>query len=440
MSNFALQLARRFEPRNVAIGLVAVIASFAFLDLVYRHALDSLIAFHLDDSDPAARNSFPAVVMGAMLLGAGALALAVARMRDTAQRGWWRATAAVFIFFAVEESLGIHTWLDRHLDVSWNVVYLPFVTIAAIVWFETIRLMARNRDAQLAFGAGIGGWLLAAVLDAARTGRAEALMVGELVEITAAALFLLGMFSFARSRSLAERPASEDAGESTLAIAVAAVGNVDVRALVGGLACFAVLFAILGSIVYPGGGDLRAFDLNKEQTFPATFSGALLLAAGGLALLNGFVRSPSASDRRWWIVLALVFAFLGLDEIAALHEAVQDRVHVWGQAVLAPVVVVGVYAWWRAMRQLWNEQPAGLLFLAGAGAWIFSQLIDAGLNEHWGWTIVPEEVLEMTGSALFGLALLVALQRLVAPAVAAMAPARRSASDSRMQQVPAATR
>ena len=129
-------------------------------------------------------------------------------------------------------------------------------------------------------------------------------------------------------------------------------------------------------------------------------------------------------------MLALVFAFLGLDEIAALHEAVQDRVHVWGQAVLAPVVFVGVYAWWATLQRLRSEPPAGMLFMLGAGAWIVSQLIDAALNEHWGWTIVPEELFEMAGSALFGLALLVALRRLVArrPATDRRAGPRRGAS------------
>ena len=65
MSDLALQLARRFQPRHLFIVLAAVIASFAALDLVYRHALDSLVAFQLEDSDPAVRNSFPAVVIGA---------------------------------------------------------------------------------------------------------------------------------------------------------------------------------------------------------------------------------------------------------------------------------------------------------------------------------------------------------------------------------------
>jgi hypothetical protein len=210
------------------------------------------------------------------------------------------------------------------------------------------------------------------------------------------------------------------------------------QVLLIGLAFFGVLFGILGAIVYPGGGDLRAFDLNKEQTFPATFSGALLLAAGGLALLNGLVRSETAAGRRWWIVLALVFAFLGLDEIAALHEAVQDRVNVWGQAVLMPVVLVGIYAWWVTLRQLRQEPPAGTLFLAGAAAWLVSQGIDAAFNEHWGWTIVPEELFEMAGSALFGLALLVALRQLVATETApAPEPARAEALPHGM---PAATR
>jgi hypothetical protein len=411
MSNLALQLARRFEPRHVVMALIAVILSFAALDLVYKHALDSLVAFHLDDSNPAVQNSFPAVVIGVILLSAGALAFAVAAMRDTANPAWWRAPGVVLVLFSIEEALGLHTWADRQFDVSWGVAYLPFVAIAALVWLQTARLMKGHRSAQLMFGAGVAGWVLAAVFDATRTNRAEALAGWELVQMAAAGLLLLGVFTFARARSLAAQPVPQSRRESILAIARAAVSRIDMRALLIGLALFAVVFGILGAIVYPGGGDLRAFDLNKEQTFPATFSGVLLLAAGALALLNGLVRSETAEGRRWWIVLALVFAFLGIDEIAALHEAVQDRVNVWGQAVLMPIVVVGVYAWWVTLRQLRDEPPAGTLFLAGAAAWIISQGIDAAFNEHWGWTIVPEELFEMAGSALFGLALLVALRR-----------------------------
>ena len=95
MSDFALQLARRFDPRHLLIALVAMVVSFAALDFVYNHALDSLVAFHLDDSDPAVRNSFPAVVMGVMFLSAAALALGIASLRSTPSQTWWRVTAGV---------------------------------------------------------------------------------------------------------------------------------------------------------------------------------------------------------------------------------------------------------------------------------------------------------------------------------------------------------
>jgi len=45
--------------------------------------------------------------------------------------------------------------------------------------------------------------------------------------------------------------------------------------------------------------------------------------------------------------------------------------------------------------------------------WAVSQGIDAALNEHYGWTIVPEELLEMAGSTMFGLAMLVAARDVV---------------------------
>jgi len=428
MSNLALQLARRFKPRHVLIALGTVIVSFAALDFLFDRALDSLVAFHLDDSNPAVQNSFPAIVLAMILASAGALALAVAGLRDTGAPGPWRAAALALFIVAVDEALGLHTWLNRQFDVSWYVAHLPLVALAGAAWVGAARAMSAHRRAQMTFAAGIGAWALAAVLDPTRTGRAEAPVAVELLEMAAATLLLVGLLTFVRERSLAASPAAETAGESNLATARAAVGPIDLRALLIGLASFAVLFAILGTIAYPGGGDLRVFDLNKEQTFPATFSGVLLLAAGALALLNGLVRSDSPTGRRWWFVLALVFAFLGLDEIAALHEAIQDRVNVWGQAFLAPVVLAGVYAWWVTLRQLRSEPPAGLLFLLGAGAWALSQAIDVGFNEHWGWTVIPEELFEMAGSALFGLALLVALRRLVAqePAPERAAPVQRA--------------
>ena len=430
MSDFSLQLARRFQSRHVLIVLAAVVAAFAALDLVYRHALDSLIAFQLEDSDPAQRNSLPAVVMGLFLLTACALAVAASRLRPAHGAGWWMLGAVALAFFGFEEILGVHTWIERHADVSWNVAYLPLLAIAAFVWFEMGRLMGDNRRAQAVFALGVGAWLLAGLFDAARTGRTSALPAGELLEMTAAALLLLGMWTYTRGLSLADAPV-EDRRQADLAIARSAVSRLDPARVLLGIAVCVVGLGVMGAIVYPGGGALRVFDLNKEQTFPATFSGLLLLGAGFMALLNGVVRCPDPRDRVWWLVLAGVFAFLGVDEIAALHEAIQDRVHVWGQATLTPIVIAGVAAWLIALTRLRSSPGAARLFVLGAAAWILSQGIDVALNESHGWTVVPEELVEMAGSALFGVALLVAVREVLAirsPAAGARGPQRAASS------------
>ena len=412
----ALQIARRFQPRHLFFVLAAIIASFAVLDLVYRHALDSLIAFQLEDSDPAVRNSFPAAVVALFLIGAGTLAFAVNRLKPASGIAWWHLAGIVMLFFAVDEFIGFHTWVQRHAGVSWNVAYLPFLAIATVVWVEVTRSMKDHPVARNTFALGVAAWLGASLFDAARTERASALPAGELLEMAAAALLLLGVYQYARALSLARTPAADHRTQA-VTIASSAVSRIDIRKLLIGIAAFAVLFGILGSIVYPGGGELRVFDLNKEQTFPATFSGLLLLAAGAFALLNAVVRCPNPADRVWWLVLAGVFAFLGVDEMTALHEAVQDRVHIWGQATLIPIVIAGGIAWWITLRRLGMHSLAGRLMILGAVIWALSQGIDAALNEHYGWTIVPEELLEMLGSTMFALAMLVAVKDVV-PATA----------------------
>ena len=422
MSDLALQLARRTEPRHVLMALAALVASLAALDFIHDHALDSLIAFRLDNSDPERRVSLSALVVCILLLGASALAFAASRFHPGGA-GWWRVAGWTLVFVGVEQMVGLHHWIERHGDLSWNAVYLPVLVFATVAWVEAGRLMSDDRLAQLTFGAGVAAWLVAGLLDAARASDVEALAAGEVLEMAAAGLMMLGLLQHVRERSLAERPADPDARRSTIVLARGAVGRLEPGTLAIWVVVLVAVLGVLGSVEYPGGGsprapypgggDLRAFDLNKEQTYPATFSALLLLAAGGFALLNGLVRTTGRSERRWWIVLALVFTFLGIDESMALHEILQDRVHLWGQAVLAPVALIGSAAWWVTLRRLRPQPIAARLFALGGASWALSQAIDYALNEHWGWTIVPEELLEMSGSALFALALLVALRPLV---------------------------
>ena len=44
--------------------------------------------------------------------------------------------------------------------------------------------------------------------------------------------------------------------------------------------------------------------------------------------------------------------------VSALHEAVQDRVHVWGQATLIPIVIAGGVAWWMVLKKLGTQSLA----------------------------------------------------------------------------------
>ena len=294
MSDFALQLARRFEPRHLLIALAAVIASFAALDFVYKHALDSLVAFHLDDSDPAVRNSFPAVVIGVMFLSAaGALAFAVAsHARHAASRPGGALTAVVSWSSSASRRRSACTPGPTVIsDVDWNIAYLPFIAIAAVV---VVRDRAPDEGQPRRAGPvrgrprRAGWWRPCSTRPAPAAPRRSP--AASCWRWRPPACCCSACTQYARACSLAGLPGTADPRESILAIARAAVGRVDIRALLIGLALLAVVFGILGAIVYPGGGDLRAFDLNKEQTFPATFSGVLLLAAGGLALLNGLVR------------------------------------------------------------------------------------------------------------------------------------------------------
>ena len=147
MSDLALQLARRFQPRHVLIVLAAVLASFLALDFVDAQGFESMRFFDLNDSDVTNRIGFSALTIGALMLGAAALTFSAAAKADPGTRTafWFKAGAVAFLVLGVEEMLGIHTWLDGE-GVSWNVSYLPLLAAGTLTWFE----MARRIDKCLA--------------------------------------------------------------------------------------------------------------------------------------------------------------------------------------------------------------------------------------------------------------------------------------------------
>jgi len=195
-------------------------------------------------------------------------------------------------------------------------------------------------------------------------------------------------------------------------VAVAYARTLDVRLLAVAVACAIGAFALLGLLFDTGALPVASFDINTEQVPPAVFAGALLLGAGACALLLA-TTDARHRPRPTWAVLGAVLLFLGVDEITALHEALQDRTGIKGQVILAPVVLIGGIAGGLAVRRLWGHPWAGPVFLGGGLVWVVAQAIDLLQRppDRLMWTVVPEEVLEMTGSAFFLLALLAAVRR-----------------------------
>lgn len=174
--------------------------------------------------------------------------------------------------------------------------------------------------------------------------------------------------------------------------------------------------ALLGGL---GAADLfltrlPAYDLDAERTVPTAFSALLLLAAGVLAWQVGGARSSGYS--KCWRIMGAFFVFMAFDEVLAIHEKVSAPVTgmSW-QVFYAPVVLCAAIGWLVILRRLPSTR-ARILWIGGAAAWFVSQVIE---QVQWDgdrlvhpWTFIPEEMLEMTGSLLWGLAILLALRQL----------------------------
>jgi len=87
------------------------------------------------------------------------------------------------------------------------------------------------------------------------------------------------------------------------------------------------------------------FDVDDETSLPTFLAAAILTACGALAWwLSRLERLP----RPGWLVLALVFVLAGVDEVAAIHEELneplRDALDLEGRLRFAWVLVGGVVA------------------------------------------------------------------------------------------------
>ncbi len=162
-------------------------------------------------------------------------------------------------------------------------------------------------------------------------------------------------------------------------------------------------------------GPLWIFDLDREWVVPAVFSAGVLGWAAFLAAR--LARAGPASRLRpvWWWALAVLFAFMCLDELTSIHERLEAATGVDWQLLYAPLVAVAGFGWLRALFSF-RSRSGSVLWALGAAAWFVAQVFEYlqydGDRLIHAWMIVPEESLEMTGSSLWVLALLTALHSL----------------------------
>jgi hypothetical protein len=204
--------------------------------------------------------------------------------------------------------------------------------------------------------------------------------------------------------------------------------SVSRRKLVGSLAIGTVFFSAMGIMVVIASGHhermgwLSAFDLDREGNFPTIFTTLLLFAASAvLAAIAAERRCLGDSDFGYWIALAIIFWFFGIDELASIHNQAGALVPVtvshfghdprfrWVVVGLIFTFVVGIiflpFVLRLPLRTRWGTIIAGTIYVGGA---LGMELVGGEWEERHtknNWTyyamVVTEETFEMVGAVAF---------------------------------------
>lgn len=203
-----------------------------------------------------------------------------------------------------------------------------------------------------------------------------------------------------------------------------ALGRVDLRVVATAIVVLGALAAALGidhlqtSRVDPG-ASTDFFDLDGEDTFVTLLTGASLLASALAALVAGY--SVVGRARLVFHALAGFFAFMALDEVLSFHEGIERSTGVDWQVLYLPIFLIGGVAGIGALRALRGLRVAQLTFLAGGVAWFVAQIFEQiqwGADDEpiarYNLLMVPEELLEYLGSALWFVAFVLVIRHVLA--------------------------
>lgn len=152
--------------------------------------------------------------------------------------------------------------------------------------------------------------------------------------------------------------------------------------------------------------NTNPFDLDGEMRIPALWSFGLLAGGSVAALLASLAQASRAAAAFGGFLL-----FMAVDELIQIHETLEGATGVDWQLLYLPVVGVGGFFFLVLLRAM-RRSAAALTLASGAGCWVIAQMLEMlqwhGDQRVSGYYLMatPEELLEMLGSLLFGLAIL----------------------------------
>jgi hypothetical protein len=212
----------------------------------------------------------------------------------------------------------------------------------------------------------------------------------------------------------------------------ALVSPVALRRTVMTLGIVILTFAVVGTLkYYVVKGRFGRFDLDSEYGPPAIVSAVVVGLAALASVACAYV--SRGLDRLWFAALAALFALMALDELFTLHERLERHFTVQWQLIYSPVMLFAAIALVMLVRDTWPDRAPVTLLVGGALAWGFSQLLDLvqwtgeipnqRKVEGYGVLMITEETLELAGSSMFLVALLILLaRRLDRPVPAVVTP------------------
>lgn len=324
----------------------------------------------------------------------------------------WLGVAGLLALLAVEQATSLNHWIPEWFELPrYSILDAGILGGVAVLALGTWLL--RSSTSRALWVAGGAVWLGGQA--------AEVTLGGKWQHDAAASLELCGCALLACALLLALAPGfrfgEARAGSGGIRrLAEGAVGAVSLRAAARAVFAAIAFFALVGGLlilldreflgpVQNAQNPLQWFDLNQELTFPAYFSGLLLAAMAGLAVLVALTPTSRLGSAWPWLGMALVVAFLAVDEVVDFHGRAQKATDIEAQVLLAPLIVVAAIVGLALLVRVWSNRPVRWMFLGGAAAWGMAMAIDP--STHPGSALAfPEEVLEMSGSALFFLALL----------------------------------